>query len=331
MRAPRPRDAAAPPSSDDDEAQLAIAVAAEMARGREENLYIEKTRGLLRLMRHALSCPAARGRANAPPCPVADCGKVSLQLNHVANCNGDNCRVPGCKVTGDLMRHHLLCWNAPPEMRCAICAPVCAEAENAVKPPMHVPSPQARPRVMPPPISSESDAPDAFRCPISGRVMEDCVMLVNSGQSYERKHLLRELEARAGVDPCTRARFEDRPLIAENRTLERAIAHWREHRVKDSGGHGVAKVPTDESGEPVRRQCSTCNKFKTQFQMRGDGTMLKTCDSCRLRARGYYTSRRKRKQGEVDKREDGGAALAALSAATPAPPAYARVPGPTPP
>ena len=60
---------AAPPSSDDDEAQLAIAVAAEMARGREENLYIEKTRGLLRLMRHALSCPAARGRANAPPCP----------------------------------------------------------------------------------------------------------------------------------------------------------------------------------------------------------------------------------------------------------------------
>ena len=95
MLAPRPRDAAAPPSSDDDEAQLAIAVAAEMARGREENLYIEKTRGLLRLMRHALSCPAARGRANAPPCPVADCGKVSLQLNHVANCNGDNCRVPG--------------------------------------------------------------------------------------------------------------------------------------------------------------------------------------------------------------------------------------------
>ena len=94
-------------------------------------------------------------------------------------------------------------------------------------------------------------------------------MLVNSGQSYERKHLLRELEARAGVDPCTQARFEDRPLIAENRTLERAIAHWREHRVKDSGGHGVAKVPTDESGEPVRRQCSTCNKFKTQFQMRG--------------------------------------------------------------
>jgi len=186
MLAPRPRDAAAAPSSDDDEAQLAIAVAAEMARGREENLYIDRTRSLLRLMRHALSCPAARGRANAPPCPVADCSKVSLQLNHVANCNGDNCRVPGCKVTGDLMRHHLLCWNAPPEMRCAICAPVCAEAENAVKPPMHVPSPQARPRVMPPPIAAESDAPDAFRCPISGRVMEDCVMLVNSGQSYER-------------------------------------------------------------------------------------------------------------------------------------------------
>ena len=238
------------------------------------------------MMRHALSCPAARGRANAPPCPVADCGKVSLQLNHVANCNGDNCRVPGCKVTGDLMRHHLLCWNAPPEMRCAICAPVCAEAENAVKPPMHVPSPQARPRVMPPPISSESDAPDAFRCPISGRVMEDCVMLVNSGQSYERKHLLRELEARAGVDPCTRARFEDRPLIAENRTLERAIAHWREHRVKDSGGHGVAKVPTDESGEPVRRQCSTCNKFKTQFQMRG-------ADSASF-SHGFRTSRSRR-------------------------------------
>ena len=209
-------------------------------------------------------------------------------------------------------------------------------------------------------------------------------MLVNSGQSYERKHLLRELEARAGVDPCTQARFEDRPLIAENRTLERAIAHWREHRVKDSGGHGVAKVPTDESGEPVRRQCSTCNKFKTQFQMRGadsasvselfrtsrsrrwrlhetmsprrrrrgrqrdlrvacmyrgsfgtlschagHGTMLKTCDSCRLRARGYYTSRRKRKQGEVDKREAGGDALVAMAAT--APPAYARTPGPTPP
>ena len=44
--------------------------------------------------------------------------------------------------------------------------------------------------------------------------------------------------------------------------------------------------------------------------------MLKTCDSCRLRARGYYTSRRKRKQGEVDKREAGGDALIGLSAAT---------------
>ena len=60
----------------------------------------------------------------------------------------------------------------------------------------------------------------------------------------------------------------------------------------------------------------------------GDGTMLKTCDSCRLRARGYYTSRRKRKQGEVDKREAGGDALVAMAAT--APPAYARTPGPTP-
>ena len=62
--------------------------------------------------------------------------------------------------------------------------------------------------------------------------------------------------------------------------------------------------------------------------------MLKTCYSCRLRARGYYTSRRKRKQGEVDKREAGGDALIGLSAAT-APPAYARTdartPRPTPP
>ena len=302
MLAPRPRDAA-PPSSDDDEAQLAIAVAAEMARGREENLYIDRTRSLLRLMRHALSCPAARGHANAQVCNVPGCAKVSLQLRHVADCNGDNCRVPGCKMTGDLMRHHLLCWNALPEMRCSLCAPVCAEAESAVKPPMpvaHVPSPQARPRVMPPPIPAESDAPDAFRCPVSGRVMEDCVMLVNSGQSYERKHLLRELEARAGVDPCTQARFEDRPLIAENRTLERAIAHWREHRVKDSGGHGVAKVPTDESGEPVRRQCSTCNKFKTQFQMRGADSasvseLFRTSRSRRWRLHETMSPRRRRR------------------------------------
>ena len=201
------------------------------------------------------------------------------------------------------MRHHLLCWNALPEMRCSLCAPVCAEAESAVKPPMpvaHVPSPQARPRVMPPPIPAESDAPDAFRCPVSGRVMEDCVMLVNSGQSYERKHLLRELEARAGVDPCTQARFEDRPLIAENRTLERAIAHWREHRVKDSGGHGVAKVPTDESGEPVRRQCSTCNKFKTQFQMRGADSasvseLFRTSRSRRWRLHETMLPRRRRR------------------------------------
>ena len=125
-------------------------------------------------------------------------------------------------------------------------------------------------------------------------------MLVNSGQSYERKHLLRELEARAGVDPCTQARFEDRPLIAENRTLERAIAHWREHRVKDSGGHGVAKVPTDESGEPVRRQCSTCNKFKTQFQMRGADSasvseLFRTSRSHRWRLHETMSPRRRRR------------------------------------
>ena len=125
-------------------------------------------------------------------------------------------------------------------------------------------------------------------------------MLVNSGQSYERKHLLRELEARAGVDPCTQARFEDRPLIAENRTLERAIAHWREHRVKDSGGHGVAKVPTDERGEPVRRQCSTCNKFKTQFQMRGADSasvseLFRTSRSRRWRLHETMSPRRRRR------------------------------------
>ena len=100
-----------------------------------------------------------------------------------------------------------------------ICAPVCAEAENAVKPPMHVPSPSAASGHAST-RAAESDAPDAFDVP-SREVWRSCDAC-NSGQSYERKHLLRELEARSVRGPVLERRFEDIPLIAENRTLKPA-------------------------------------------------------------------------------------------------------------
>jgi hypothetical protein len=313
-------------SDDEDEGALAITIAAErvasLTQSPEQDAWTERTRGLLRLMRHSLSCGHARGHANATPCHVRSCPEVSAQLKHVGSCTDPDCQVDGCQETALLMRHHLVCWNAPAHQRCAICAPVCEEAGDVApfqtSPPVFArPMPLARP--------DERDAPDAFRCPVTGRVMCDCVMLVNSGESYERQMLLRELELRPHHDPRTQARFEDRSLIAENRTLERAIAHWRANRNLDSGGHGVAPVPPDPGGEPVKRQCSTCNKFKTQFQMRGDGSLLKTCDSCRLRARGYYTSRRKRKVDDPEgPNED---TLRTLAGVTP--PAPQRQPPPT--
>ena len=94
----------------------------DLPPGTHSQSWIAATQRSLLLMRHALQC-RTRDRA-ANPCRVENCAEVTEQLSHVSNCRGRDCPKPGCKETSRLMVHHLRCWNARPEQRCAVCGPV---------------------------------------------------------------------------------------------------------------------------------------------------------------------------------------------------------------
>ena len=192
-------------------------------------------------------------------------------------------------------------------------------------PPIRMPPPGGRRRYGAVP---GVDCPEDFRCAISAQIMVDPVMLVNSGQSYERAALLDALARRPGVDPLTGGAFEDAPLIAENRTFRRAIEAWRDAHGPAGAPRKRAKVGPGYDAEPAedvegRHRCSTCNKTNTTFSVKGDGSLLKTCDDCRSRARGYYISRRRRELSQNPPADYRRAGLpTALPAPLHAPPRY---------
>ena len=64
-------------------------------------------------------------------------------------------------------------------------------------------------------IDTEGDheLPDDFRCALSLERFREPVILVQSGQTYERSDLLLALAARPGVDPQTNVRFDGEPTF----------------------------------------------------------------------------------------------------------------------
>jgi hypothetical protein len=67
----------------------------------------------------------------------------------------------------------------------------------------------------------------SFLCPISKTVMDDPVILVQSGHTYERKQLALSLAHKPNVDPVNRSRFDADPNVIPNRALRNLIEDWK--------------------------------------------------------------------------------------------------------
>ena len=110
--------------------------------------------------------------------------------------------------------------------------------------------------------------------------------------------------------------------------LRHHLQAWRDAHGPAGAPRKRAKVGPGYDAEPAedvegRHRCSTCNKTNTTFSVKGDGSLLKTCDDCRSRARGYYISRRRRELSQNPPADYRRAGLpTALPAPLHAPPRY---------
>ena len=73
----------------------------------------------------------------------------------------------------------------------------------------------------------DHELPDDFRCALSLERFREPVILVQSGQTYERSDLLLALAARPGVDPQTNVRFDGEPQLV-SKCLRLPLAVRRE-------------------------------------------------------------------------------------------------------
>jgi hypothetical protein len=64
--------------------------------------------------------------------------------------------------------------------------------------------------------------------------MEDPVMLVQSGQTYDRKHLLIALAHHKGVDPVTQIKFSEKPQLCINYALKSLIEKYKAQSVSSA-------------------------------------------------------------------------------------------------
>jgi len=112
----------------------------------------------------------------------------------------------------------------------------------------------------------------AFRCPLCGELMTDPVILISSGESFERAALSQALKERPGQCPKTGAEFRGAPKLAPNNTLKRAVDAWRAHLKRPRDDASRDESPPRPPPEAPRR-CSTCNKSNVAFSKKDDGTV----------------------------------------------------------
>jgi hypothetical protein len=70
--------------------------------------------------------------------------------------------------------------------------------------------------------------PKELQCPLSLELMEEPVMLVQSGQTYDRKHLQIALAHKQRCDPLTNFTFDDEPRIVINYAVKSLIDNWKQ-------------------------------------------------------------------------------------------------------
>lgn len=79
-------------------------------------------------------------------------------------------------------------------------------------------------------LADDDDVPDGFLCPITLSLMENPVILVDSGQTYEKESITQWLQSNK-VDPITKIPISNMQLVP-NYSLKRAITEWKEKNKK---------------------------------------------------------------------------------------------------
>ena len=72
----------------------------------------------------------------------------------------------------------------------------------------------------------QEKCPSDFTCSISLELMEDPVILVQSGMTYEKKELQHALIEKPDRDPLTNAIFEGEAMIVPNHALRGALTAY---------------------------------------------------------------------------------------------------------
>lgn len=71
--------------------------------------------------------------------------------------------------------------------------------------------------------NDDAAIPREFLCPISGKMLQDPVLLLPSGITYDKKFLCQELLREPDVDPFTRKRYEEKLRYCNNRLVQRLL------------------------------------------------------------------------------------------------------------
>ena len=91
-------------------------------------------------------------------------------------------------------------------------------------------------------IACDMKVPSAFICPITYEMFRDPVVVITSGQTYERGAILRHFRS-SEIEPCSSERVGDKTVI-ENWALRRAMQEWLDANPdKTPGGWERQELP----------------------------------------------------------------------------------------
>ena len=120
--------------------------------------------------------------------------------------------------------------------------------------PVHVQQHNVIRRTTPPqrPPSS-GEPPEDYVCPISLMVMEDPVMIVQSGITYEREVIEEALRIHPCRDPKTNQEWSEPLTLAPNVLVRKMIIEWQERQREKARRPPPPQQPDPERSDPSWR------------------------------------------------------------------------------
>ena len=121
-------------------------------------------------------------------------------------------------------------------------------------------------------LGGETECPSDLKCPISQELMDDPVMFVQSGNTYERKKIMHWHVDHPRHDPLTGVTY-DRATLAPNLSVKRLITEWRENRASPFKAPASTVLPMPpppptptQLAELAKADAEHASKFNDYFE-----------------------------------------------------------------